>query len=146
MIKLIDEIIIELSDTGNYRMLETFIAHGTKTVADHCRDVAIMSVTITEKLNMTIDHRRLIIAALLHDYYLYDWHVKDENHNLHGFFHGKKASDNALRDYKVDREIQNAIKRHMFPLTPIPPTTKIGIVVTLADKICATKETLRISK
>lgn len=146
MIKIIDEIIIELNKTGNYQLLETFIAHGTKTVAQHCRDVAVMSVKISQKLNIQIDYQRLIVAALLHDYYLYDWHVKDENHNLHGFFHGKKASDNAYRDYNVDQEIQNAIRRHMFPLTPIPPTTKIGIIVTLADKICATKETLRISK
>lgn len=38
----------------------------------------------------------------------------------------------------MEREI---IKKHMFPLTPIPPTCREACLVCLADKICAAKET-----
>ena len=30
--------------------------------------------------------------------------------------------------------------RHMFPLNPTPPKYKESVVVTCADKICATRE------
>ncbi len=142
MTRLIDEIIIELNNNGNYAMLHEFIAHGTKTVFDHSRDVAIESIRLKHKYGIEVDERRLITAALLHDYYLYDWHDKNGSHQLHGFFHGKIAGDNALRDYDIDVEIRHAIERHMFPLTIMPPNSKIGIIVTIADKICATRETL----
>ena len=34
-----------------------------------------------------------------------------------------------------------AILRHMWPLTPIPPSTKAGYAVTFADKYCSSVET-----
>lgn len=34
----------------------------------------------------------------------------------------------------------NIIHRHMFPLNPTPPKYKESVVVTCADKICATRE------
>ncbi len=89
MTRLIDEIIIELNNNGNYAMLHEFIAHGTKTVFEHSRDVAIESIRLKHKYGIEVDERRLITAALLHDYYLYDWHDKNGSHQLHGFFHVK---------------------------------------------------------
>ena len=35
---------------------------------------------------------------------------------------------------------QNIIKRHMFPLTVIPPKHKESVIVCLVDKYVATKE------
>ena len=31
----------------------------------------------------------------------------------------------------------------MFPLTPVPPKYREGVLVTLSDKYCATKEVFR---
>lgn len=37
------------------------------------------------------------------------------------------------------------ILRHMWPLTPIPPSSREGIVLSLADKYCASRE-MKIAK
>ena len=90
-----------------------------------------------------VDLHSLIRAALLHDYFLYDWHDWDNGtHRLHGFTHGETAMRNAIRDFKLNQIERDSIEHHMFPLTPYPPKYIEGYLVTAADKISATKETL----
>ena len=79
----------------------------------------------------------------MHDYFLYDWHKKDDGHRWHGFRHGKTAARNAKRDYRLNRLEEYIIARHMFPLTVLPPKSKEGWMVCLADKWCAAEETVR---
>ena len=83
----------------------------------------------------------LVIGALLHDYFLYDWHDGEGRH-LHGFTHPECAYKNAEKDYTLSPRVKNIIVRHMFPLTPIPPTCTEAWIVCIADKICAIEETL----
>ena len=83
----------------------------------------------------------LVIGALLHDYFLYDWHGGEGRH-LHGFTHPECAFRNAEKDYTLSPRVKNIIVRHMFPLTPIPPTCTEAWIVCIADKICAIEETL----
>ena len=82
-------------------------------------------------------------GALLHDYFLNDWHKKDDGHRWHGFRHGKTAARNAKRDYRLNRLEEYIIASHMFPLTVLPPKSKEGWMVCLADKWCAAEETVR---
>ena len=44
------------------------------SVYEHCVRVAVMSLVIAELFKITVDRRSLIVGALLHDYFLYDWH------------------------------------------------------------------------
>ena len=86
--------------------------------------------------------KSLIRAALLHDYFLYDWHDWDNGeHQWHGFTHGHAALVNALKDFKLNDIERNSIENHMFPMTPVPPRYIEGYLVTLADKCSATAET-----
>ena len=78
---------------------------------------------------------------MLHDYFLYDWHDKANGHHWHGFTHSGTALHNASEDWKLTPVEREIIKKHMFPLTPIPPTCREAWLVCLADKICAAKET-----
>ena len=80
------------------------------------------------------------VAALLHDYFLYNWREHNRDHKLHGFYHARKAMENAQRDFGLNPLEANIIHRHMFPLNPTPPKYKESVVVTCADKICATRE------
>ena len=77
-------------------------------------------------------------GALLHDYFLYDWHLTHER--WHGFRHPYIALSNASRDFDLTAREKNIIVRHMFPLTPIPPKYRESLLVSTADKICALKE------
>ncbi len=50
---------------------------------------------------------------------------------------------NARRDFRLSRKEQQIIYRHMFPLNITRfPNSKEAAVVCLADKICATVETI----
>ena len=51
--------------------------------------VARCSIALSEYLHIRCSRRELIRGALLHDYFLYDWHIPDKEnpHKLHGFYH-----------------------------------------------------------
>lgn len=133
----------------NYAQTKYHIQHGTMSVRQHTINVARCSIAMSEQLNklgIYCNQRALIRGALLHDYFLYDWHDKDhlEIHNLHGFYHPSIALDNAKKEYELSKLEQDIIKKHMWPLTVIPPMCREAWVVTAADKYCSTLETLRL--
>lgn len=118
-----------------------FMQHGTTSCYEHSVMVACMSLRLAKKFRLSVDTRSLVRGALLHDYFLYDWHIPDASHRWHGFTHPVCALRNATRDFSLNHIEQNIILRHMFPLNPIPPRYKESILVCIADKICALRET-----
>ena len=123
------------------RSMDQFIQHGSTTTLDHCMAVAYCSLLFVRTLNITCNEQDLVTAALLHDYYLYDWHIKDAcPQRPHGFSHPHLALRNAMEDFILSKRAKNAIKRHMFPLTPIPPKYREGLIICFIDKICSTYE------
>lgn len=127
----------------NTRLSETaqYIQHGNTSVYRHSVAVACLSCRIAGKLRLRVNKKTLIRGALLHDYFLYDWH-KNKTVSWHGFKHPNIALQNAERDVSLNDVERDIIRRHMFPLTPIPPVHKEGWVICLADKLCSAKETL----
>lgn len=132
---------ILVSDT--FRSEEHFIQHGVINCYEHSLAVTYMSVWLVKKLHLKLSLRAVVRAALLHDYFLYDWHDNAIWHSLHGYHHARKAMQNARRDFRLSRKEQQIIYRHMFPLNITRfPNSKEAAVVCLADKICATVETI----
>ncbi len=132
----------DIVTSKNIDVEKKYIQHADVSVFEHCFGVACLSVYISKKLNLNVNKRALIRGALLHDYFLYDWHVKDENHNLHGFRHAKIALNNAERDFLLNPIEKDIIQRHMFPLNIKLPKYKESIIVCAADKICTLWEML----
>ena len=130
-----------LETFGRLNETKNYIQHGSISVYIHCVNVARMSVKIAKWLPIHINMDALVIGALLHDYFLYDWHDGQDRH-FHGFTHPGCARRNAEMDYTLSPRVKNIIERHMFPLTPVPPTCKEAWIVCIADKICAIEETL----
>lgn len=119
-----------------------YIQHGNISVYMHSIAVAYYSCWLAEHYNIKVKKKELIRGALLHDYFLYDWHKnKEEGRHLHGFTHPATALRNALEDFDLTLIEQDIIKRHMFPLIPVPPKYREGVLVSIADKICSIYET-----
>ena len=79
-----------------------FIQHGSTPCLLHCIAVAYYCYRLAEHFKLLKSHEaELVRGALLHDYFLYDWHKKDDGHRWHGFRHGKTAARNAKRDYRL---------------------------------------------
>ena len=128
--------------------MKDFIQHGTTTVFEHCVSVAKYSLLFAMNLEtlfgIKLDRKSLVRGALLHDYFLYDWHEKNEFHRLHGFTHPRRACHNANRDFEMNEKEKDVISKHMFPLTPVPPRFLESVIVCMADKWCALCETFKI--
>ena len=129
----------DILESENFVKTNEFLQHGNITVNKHSIHVAKCSLDITNKLRIKCNQKELIRGALLHDYFLYDWHDKDliHPHRLHGFHHPKKAVINALKEYDLTSREKDIIKKHMWPLTIIPPVCREAWIVTLVDRWCA---------
>ena len=122
----------------------TFYQHGKINIYVHSLRVAYICYYWVKKYHLHVDEKALIRGALLHDYFLYDWHDKEHEHKRpHGFFHPSAALCNAKQDFILTRKEENIIQRHMFPLTLIPPGCKEAWLVCMADKVCSTRGTVR---
>lgn len=133
---------IEIFHSQNMQAEKAYLQHGHVSSYEHSVSVAYISVWLARRFHVDVDMRSLIRGALLHDYFLYDWHVRDPEHKWHGFNHARKALENAARDFKLNATERDIIEKHMFPLTMDLPRYKESIVVCCADKICAMLELL----
>ncbi len=134
--------------SSNFQKNKSFIQHGNVTVELHCMNVAKYSLAISDKLGIPCNRKELIRGALLHDYFLYDWHDEDhiQPHKLHGFYHPGIALRNASREYELTEREKDIIRKHMWPLTVKPPVYREGWIVTTADKWCSLMETFHVLK
>ena len=137
-----EEILKELDEQGRMKYTQRYMQHSDISVYKHCISVAYTSVELVERFSLNVNRKELIRGALLHDYFLYDWHEKNAGHRFHGFIHAGRALQNAKNDFELTRREENIISRHMFPLNIVPPMCKEAWLVCLADKICASKETI----
>ena len=132
----------------NFQSTKGHIQHGTVTVNSHCINVARHSILLSKALGVKCNQREMIRGALLHDYFLYDWH--DEEHinpfRLHGFFHPGIALKNASAEYDLTEREKEIIRKHMWPLTVVPPMCREAWIVTAADKWVSLMETLHVHK
>ena len=94
----------------------TIPQHGSTTCYDHSVAVTLCSIRLAQKWGWDVDWRSLVRGALLHDYFLYNWREHNRDHKLHGFYHARKAMENAERDFGLNPVEANIIHRHMFPI------------------------------
>lgn len=145
--KKLKEHAADILSSEKFQGTRMHIQHGSIPVHRHSIDVAKQSLIISKGLKLNVNERELVRGALLHDYFLYDWHnTKLEGGKLHGFYHPGIALKNAKKDYSLTDREKDIIKKHMWPLTLYIPKYKESWVVTMADKYCSTLETLKIRR
>ncbi|HAD22965.1 uncharacterized protein SAMN04487759_10450 [Kandleria vitulina] len=130
----------DIISTHNYQRQKHFLQHGRVSVYEHELNVTNMCLKIADYLPVRVNERALVRGALLHDYFLYDWH--EPGHGLHGFKHPHIALENASEDYYLTDIEKDMIRKHMFPLTLKLPRYKESYILVVADKIVAISETL----
>ncbi len=139
----------DILESQNFNKSRTFIQHGNYSVRLHSINVAKTSLIISHLIPIRFSEKELVRGALLHDYFLYDWHKKKVGvreigrfYEMHGFTHPKVAARNAKKDFHTTAIENEIIKKHMWPLTLKPPACREAWVVTMADKYCSLCETI----
>lgn len=146
--KIVDEeyysCIKNILENEMVKKMDDYIQHGKTTTLYHSILVSYSSYKIAKKFSW--NYQSVARAALLHDFYLYDWHKVVEKKKLfekHGFTHPQKALDNANQYFELNELEKDIILKHMWPLTFRKiPRYKESILVSCVDKISSTKETL----
>ncbi len=125
--------ILEIMEHHSFLSLKNIRHHGRLNCYGHTVSVAEKSYRLARVLrqNPVLAAR----AALLHDLYLYD--LRTEGPGFHIFRHPKISLVNAKKYFNVSKIEHDAILRHMFPLTPVPPRYAVSIIVSIVDKYAA---------
>lgn len=148
-LKQVEEYGLDILEHKEYLKNKEYIQHGKVSIYEHCVMVATIALEIANNTKPLVNKEKLCRAALLHDYFKYDWHkYAKENgiHKLHGFYHPRYAAINAKKDFNISKLESDAIKSHMWPLGFDFPNSKEAWILFLADKKCALKETVLMRK
>ena len=141
-----------------FQKRKLFMHHHNLSVWDHSILVSFYAFVAASYFHA--DKRVCAIAGLLHDFYDQAWidtpeireldggihaknlDIKQKLFHKHGFTHAASAAKNYVKYFPEleNKRITNAILRHMFPLTPIPPKYLEGYIITCVDKINSTRE------
>ena len=137
------ECIEDLVNHPMVRQMREYRAHGGVNCFDHSLSVSYMSFLMCRKLGL--DYVSAARGGLLHDLFLYDW--REKNHEgPHCFTHPKTALCNASKICSLNEVEQDIILKHMWPLCSGAPRFKESVIVSTADKICATIEALKLHR
>ncbi len=130
----------ELLESKNVKELDNSSQHLNTSRLQHSINVSYYSYLICKRLKF--DYKSAARAGLLHDLYLYNRHI-EKFEQSHTIYHPKEALKNAREIAKLNEIEEDAILKHMWPLCKGMPKYKETVVVTLADKYCATAEIIK---
>lgn len=149
-----ESITIDILEHPLFQDTRRMIHHGVdNSVYDH--SVATAQTAYRLACTLGLGEQEIISvtrAALLHDFFGYDWHdewfrrflrhyrgVRRLTH-MHAFVHGTLAAKRASRYFALTDRQRDAIAAHMFPLAPKMPRSREAWILTAADKIVASRE------
>lgn len=96
---------------------------------DHSYRVALHTYNITKAFHL--NYKSATKAAILHDFFLDE--VKDENAIKKLTNHPQVAVNNAKKYFDINEMEEDIIKKHMFPITFVPPKYIEGWIVDIID-------------
>ena len=133
-----------LHDERVLKMQEFIIHRGTNCYL-HSFKVTKLAIHRAIDEGLIDELETILIACVLHDYYLYSWGETHRKH--HGRDHPLIASENAKRDFNIPSEVVDIINSHMWPLNKkYKPKTRAAKIVSKADKDVAFKEFMTTKK
>ncbi len=125
--------------------MQLYTQHGNMSTYDHVMRVAATALRWSCALRLRVSEPELVRGAVLHDYFLYDWH--EPGHRGHALDHPLRALRNAEADFALTNKERNIIVAHMWPLPPTRvPKSREAWLVSVADKWCTLAETLSVRR
>lgn len=141
-------------ENKEYQKRRLFLHHKNESVWSHSIKVSFLSFKIAKRMN--VNTYNVIIAGLLHDFYIRAWQYSYELEYLdeiykerfikglkvksHAFYHPIESLNNSKKyfDKLLNEKIEDAIVKHMFPLSLFTkykiPKYKESIIVMMVDK------------
>ena len=126
---------------------------GENSVYDHSVATARTAYSLARRFGLSAERIRSVTrAALLHDFFGYDWHSDwfknytrqysgwQRFRHMHAFIHGDIAAARAQERFGLTERQRAAIASHMFPLAFSMPRSSEAWIITLADKVVASRE------
>ena len=109
--------------------------HRGSNCYEHSFKVAKKAIKHSIRYHKKVNLEAVLIGAILHDYYLYDWRSDRSKKKKHARNHPYIASANAEKDFQMSKKVKKIIESHMWPINPKEfPTTKEARIVSIADK------------
>lgn len=138
-----DEFITILKDLLEHEalsQLKEYTHHIGFTRFDHSLNVAYYNFRLSKALGLKV--REATRAGLLHDFFLYDWRVRqaETGEKNHLQLHPKKALETAQLYFDISDREADIIINHMWPLTFDLPKYPETFLITFVDKYCAIME------
>ena len=139
------EIVEPIALNSKIKEMKKYRHHFDTSCYSHCFRVADCCYAAAKKLNL--DYKSLTRAAMMHDFFLYDWREPRKHEvkgffNKHAFVHGQISYRHANRIFGISKKERDIIENHMWPVTLKLPKYKETYLITLIDKYCATVESL----
>lgn len=146
-------IVRKILKNKEFQKRRLFTHHENESLWTHSIKVSFNSYKYA--LKHKINERNCAIAGLLHDFYTRAWQdsieleqledkyrdrfinpKKEKIKEMHAFSHPVEALENSRRHFKkyLNKNIENAIISHMFPLSFKLPKYKEAFVITYIDK------------
>ena len=134
-----------LNDEKILRMKDISMHRGSNCY-EHSFKVA--KKAIRKSLNRkNVNLEVVLLGAILHDYYLYDWRKDRSKLKKHGKNHPGIAIENAIKDFNIPDEVKKVIKSHMWPINIKDyPKSKEAKIVSISDKEVTIVESMTTKK
>ena len=102
----------------------------------HSFRVAYYTYFITKRLHLR--YQEATVAAMLHDFFTDE--VEQESKWKRLIHHPQIAYQNASKYFSLNELQEDIIKKHMFPVTFLPPKYLESWIVDIVDDCCAIRE------
>ncbi len=149
----------DIMESEEFQSSYNEVHHKATSVGNHSEEVACECLRInkflkhfhlknfSDQINEKQFEKQMVQVALCHDLGMLDrvdkYSSDKECHRLHpqeSLLVAKKL----IPDMSIDME--DAILNHMWPVTPKKPQSKMGNIITVADKICAARDLRHIAR
>ena len=148
----------EQSNIDNYislvgDLLENELVDGMKKYHHHKKiNTHFHSVYVSYRVMKTCNAlgigntQPIVRAALLHDFYLYEWYT-EKHGEYHIFYHPKESVKNIEKYFGALTKMQkNMILSHMWPTYVERPRYLASWILTFSDKQCALEDYFHLSR